>query len=160
MLLIFNISSRVFLPWKKNKSWILKSILVTLRNKKICWAPSGVWPRLEKGAVKVAPGTQYTRSNRGSRVNMIPAPQPEKRYTSYRTPGRQGGPPGQLEENDQAGRVLLVLVALEGVPCRRIFPRMKSCTAWVHFQRKYSTYRHELNHAQPAGASGVCAQLK
>ena len=33
---------------------------------------SGVWPRVEKGAVKVADGIQYTRSNRGSTVNIIP----------------------------------------------------------------------------------------
>jgi hypothetical protein len=32
---------------------------------------------------------------------------------------------------------------------------MKPWTAWVHFHRKYSTYRHKLNHAQPAGARGV-----
>ncbi len=40
-----------------------------------------------------------------------------------------------------------------------IFPGMKPWTAWVHFHRKYSTYRQELNHAQPAEASGVCMLL-
>jgi hypothetical protein len=38
------------------------------------------------------------------------------------------------------------------VLCVRIFPGMKLWTAWVHYHRKYSTYHHELNHAQPAGA--------
>ncbi len=47
------------------------------------------------------------------------------------------------------------MVALQGAPCVRIFPGMKPWTAWVHFHRKYSTYRHEINNAQPAGASGV-----
>jgi hypothetical protein len=44
------------------------------------------------------------------------------------------------------------MVALEDVPCACISRGMKSWTAWVHFHRKYSTNRHELNHAQPAGA--------
>jgi hypothetical protein len=44
----------------------------------------------------------------------------EKIY--YSTTGRQGGPPGLREENDPAGRVLLEVVALEGVPCVPIFP--------------------------------------
>ncbi len=47
------------------------------------------------------------------------------------------------------------MAALEGVPCVHIFPGMTPWTAWVHFHRKYSTYRHQLNHAQPAGASAV-----
>ncbi len=70
-----------------------------------------------------------------------------------RTLGRQGGPPGWLEENDPAGRVFLVMVSLECFP--RIFPRIKHWAAWVHLHRKYSICRHELNHAQLAGASGV-----
>ncbi len=49
--------------------------------------------------------------------------------------------------------------ALEGVPCVSIFPEMKPWAAWVHFHRKYSNYRHELNHAQPAGASGAWEYL-
>jgi hypothetical protein len=38
-----------------------------------------------------------------------------------------------------------------------IFRGMKHCKAWAHLHRKYSIYRRELNHAQPAGASGVWA---
>ncbi len=34
---------------------------------------------------------------------------------------------------------------------------MKHSSAWVHLHRKYSIYRLELNHAQQAGASGVCS---
>jgi hypothetical protein len=52
------------------------------------------------------------------------------------------------------------MVALEGVPCVRIFPGMKptlDSLSTVH--RKYSPYRHDLNHAQPAGASGVWLKL-
>ncbi len=54
--------------------------------------------------------------------------------------------------NDPAKRVLLVMVALEGVPYLRIFPGMKPWTACVHSHRKYSIYHRELNHAQPARA--------
>jgi hypothetical protein len=45
---------------------------------------------------------------------------PEKRNI-LGTPTRHGGPPGYLEENDPAGRVLLVMVSLECFPCVRIF---------------------------------------
>jgi hypothetical protein len=40
-------------------------------------------------------------------------------------------------------------------PCMRFFPGMKHWIACVHLHRMYSIYRHALNHAQPAGASGV-----
>ncbi len=45
------------------------------------------------------------------------------KYMIDRTPGRQGGPPGWLEENDPAGRIFLIMVALEGVSDRLAEPR-------------------------------------
>ncbi len=50
------------------------------------------------------------------------------------------------------------MVALGCFPCVRIFAGMKHWTAWVHLHRKYSIYHHELNHAQPAGAGGICVE--
>ncbi len=47
------------------------------------------------------------------------------------------------------------MVSLEYFPCVRIFPGMKLGTTYVHLHRKYSIHRHELNHAQPAGAHRV-----
>jgi hypothetical protein len=61
----------------------------------------------------------------------------------------------RLEENDPGGQVLLMMVALEDLPCVCVFPGMKPWTAWVHFHRKYSTYCHKLKYVQTAGASGV-----
>ncbi len=40
-----------------------------------------------------------------------------------RTLTQQGSPPDELEENDPAGRVLLMMKALEGVPYRLAEPR-------------------------------------
>jgi hypothetical protein len=52
----------------------------------------------------------------------------EKRHI-HRTPGLLGGPPDLLEENDPAGRVLLVMASLECFPCVSIFLGMKHWTA-------------------------------
>ncbi len=46
------------------------------------------------------------------------------------------------------------MVALEGVLSLRISPPF----SWVHLHRKYSIYRHELNHAQQAEAGEPIVQ--
>jgi hypothetical protein len=50
----------------------------------------------------------------------------------------------QLEENDPAGRVLLLMVALEGCPVRANFPRNETLDS-LSTLRKYSTSCHELS---------------
>jgi hypothetical protein len=80
--------------------------------------------------------------------------QPEKRYSiEHRAGWLAGGkwPSRASFVGDGSFR---------GFTCLRIFPGMKPWTAWVHFYHKYSTYRHELNYAQMAGASEVWLQLR
>ncbi len=83
---------------------------------------------------------------------------PEKRYgIEYRT-GRR---PAWLAAEKLPSRASFVGDgSFRGCPVRAHFPRMKPWKAWVHFHRKYSTYRQELNHAQPARASGLWYGVK